>query len=100
MEVKRQLDVLNRNLAHRRYLIGDAYTIADMAVHAWYGALVLDNLYEAGEFLQVHSFSHVLRWAQDIAARPAVQRGRRVNRAWGPEAERVPERHGPEDFHR
>lgn len=100
MEVKRQLDVLDRNLAQRRYLIGEDYTIADMAVHAWYGALVLDNLYEAGEFLQVTGYAHVLRWAEEIAARPAVQRGRRVNRTWGPEAERVPERHGPEDFGR
>lgn len=100
MEVKRQLDVLNRNLADRRYLAGEAYTIADIAVHSWYGALVRENLYEAGEFLQVTTYQHVLRWAEEIAARPAVQRGRRVNRTWGPEAERIPERHGPEDFTR
>ncbi len=100
MEVKRQLDVLNRNLGDRRYLIGDLYTIADMAVHAWYGALLLDNLYGAAEFLQVAQYSHVLRWAQELAQRPAVQRGRRVNRTWGPEAERLAERHGPEDFKR
>ena len=100
MEVKRQLDVLNRNLGERRYLSGDSYTIADMAVYPWYGALVLDNLYEAAEFLQVAQYTHVVRWAQDIAKRPAVQRGRRVNRTWGPLDEQLPERHGPEDFKR
>jgi GST-like protein len=93
MEVKRQLDLLDRNLASRRYLGGDEYTIADIATYPWYGALVLDNIYEAAEFLDVESYTHVIRWARDILARPAVQRGRRVNRIWGPEEERVPERH-------
>jgi len=100
MEVKRQLDVLDRNLAGRRFLIGDDYTIADMANYAWYGALVLHNLYEAAVFLDVASYGHVVRWAKDIEDRPAVQRGRRVNKSWGPEDQRMPERHGPGDFAR
>lgn len=98
MEVKRQLDVLNRQLADRRYLCGEDYTIADIAVYPWYGALVTKNLYDAAEFLDVLSYTHVLRWARDIEARPAVQRGRRVNRNWGPEEERLPERHDASDF--
>ena len=98
MEVKRLLDVLDRNLAGRRYVCGDEYTIADMANVAWYGSLVLDNLYEAHEFLDVASYTHVVRWATEIRARPAVQRGRRVNRTWGPEEERLPERHDASDF--
>ncbi|MYE53502.1 MAG: glutathione-dependent disulfide-bond oxidoreductase [Gammaproteobacteria bacterium] len=98
MEVKRQLDVLERNLAERQFLCGDDYTIADMANYGWYGALVLHNIYEAAEFLDVASYTQVTRWAKDIEARPAVQRGRRVNRPWGPEETRVIERHGPEDF--
>ncbi|MBH79898.1 MAG: glutathione-dependent disulfide-bond oxidoreductase [Gammaproteobacteria bacterium] len=98
MEVKRQLDVLNQHLAERRFLCGDNYTIADIANYAWYGAVVLHNIYEAAEFLDASSYSNVVRWAQEIEARPAVQRGRRVNKAWGPEQQRVPERHGPTDF--
>ena len=98
MEVKRQLDVLDKALAERTYLGGDDYTIADMANYAWYGALVLHNIYEAAEFLEVSSYQHVVRWATAIEARPAVARGRRVNRAWGPEADRVPERHSAADF--
>ncbi|MDH4039639.1 MAG: glutathione-dependent disulfide-bond oxidoreductase [Gammaproteobacteria bacterium] len=98
MEVKRQLDVLNRNLAGRRYLCGDEYTIADMATCPWYGALVTHKLYDAGEFLDVDSYTHVVRWAQDIGERPAYQRGRRVNRAWGPEELQVRERHDASDF--
>ncbi len=98
MEVKRQLDVLNRCLAERKYLIGDEYTIADMANYAWYGALVLHNIYDAAIFLDVASYTHVIRWAKEIEARPAVQRGRRVNRPWGPEETRVPERHSAKDF--
>jgi GSH-dependent disulfide-bond oxidoreductase len=98
MEVKRQLDVLNRNLADRKFLGGDDYTIADMANYSWYGALVLHNIYEAAVFLDVASYTNVVRWAKAIEARPAVQRGRRVNRPWGPEAERVPERHSAKDF--
>ncbi len=98
MEAKRLTDVLNRTLAERRFLCGDDYTIADIANYGWYGALVLHNIYEAAEFLDVASYTHVVRWAEEIEARPAVQRGRRVNRPWGPEETRVPERHGPEDF--
>jgi len=98
MEVKRQLDVLNRNLADRRYLCGDDYTIADMANYAWYGALVLHNIYDAAEYLEVASYTNVIRWAEEIEARPAVSRGRRVNRAWGPEELQVPERHSASDF--
>ncbi|WP_339672000.1 glutathione-dependent disulfide-bond oxidoreductase [Dasania marina] len=98
MEVKRQLDVLDRNLASRSYLCGEDYTIADIANYAWYGVLVEGKLYEAAEFLDVKSYSNVLRWAEDIAARPAVQRGRRVNRVWGDEAEQLAERHDASDL--
>ena len=98
MEVKRQLDVLDRNLAEREYLIGDNYTIADMATYPWYGGLVLANLYEAAEFLDVKSYENVVRWANQISERPAVQRGRRVNKVWGPEEEQVTERHSAEDI--
>lgn len=100
MEAKRQLDVLDRNLAERRYMIGDEYTIADMAIWPWYGGVAINNLYEAGEFLQVDGYKNLVRWANEIAARPAVQRGRRVNRIMGPEAEQMRERHGPQDFER
>lgn len=98
MEVKRQLDVLQRHLAENEYLCGEAYTIADMANYAWYGALVLHNIYDASVFLQVESYDHVVRWAKQIEARPAVARGRRVNRPWGPEETQVPERHSADDF--
>ncbi len=98
MEVKRQLDVLDRHLSTRRYLSGDEYTVADIATFPWYGSLVLHDIYEASEFLEVDGYTHVVRWAQEIDQRPAVQRGRRVNRTWGDEASRMPERHGPEDF--
>ena len=98
MEVKRQLDVLNRNLAERRFLCGDEYNISDMATYPWYGAAVLHNFYNAAEFLDVTSYTHVVRWAKEIEERPAVQRGRRVNRPWGPEESRVPERHSAADF--
>ena len=98
MEVKRQLDVLDRNLAARRYLCGDDYNIADMANYAWYGSLVLGTIYEAQEFLDVQSYTNVIRWAAEIQERPAVQRGKRVNRTWGPEEERVPERHDASDL--
>ncbi|HCS28914.1 MAG TPA: glutathione-dependent disulfide-bond oxidoreductase [Spongiibacteraceae bacterium] len=98
MEVKRQLDVLDRTLASRTFLCGDEYTIADMAVYSWYGALVEGKLYEAGEFLQVHTYTHVVRWAQEIHDRPAVKRGRRVNRVWGEESEQAPERHSAADL--
>jgi len=98
MEVKRQLDVLNQNLSTRRYLCGDEYNISDIANYAWYGALVLHNVYGAAEFLDVQSYTHVVRWASEIEQRPAVSRGRRVNRSWGPEPERVAERHSAADF--
>ncbi|TDJ27878.1 MAG: glutathione-dependent disulfide-bond oxidoreductase [Gammaproteobacteria bacterium] len=98
MEVKRQLDVLDRNLSSRRYLCGDEYNIADMANFAWYGALVLSNIYDAQEFLDVTSYSHVVRWASEIRERPAVKRGQRVNKGWGPEEKRVPERHDASDL--
>jgi GST-like protein len=100
MEVKRQLDVLDRNLASRRYLCGDDYNIADIATHPWYGYLVLGNLYEAREFLDVESYTNVIRWAQEIQARPAVQRGQQVNRVWGPEEKQLRERHDAADFDR
>ena len=98
METKRLLDVLNRHLSDRQYLCGDEYTIADIANYAWYGALVGQNIYEAAEFLDVASYTHVIRWTQEIEARPAVQRGRRVNKSWGPEEERLIERHSASDF--
>ncbi|MEM7610401.1 MAG: glutathione-dependent disulfide-bond oxidoreductase [Pseudomonadota bacterium] len=98
MEVKRQLDVLDQNLAKREFLAGDSYTIADMATYPWYGVLVLGRLYEAAEFLDVTSYKHVLRWAEAIQARTAVQRGARVNKAWGPEELQVLERHSAADI--
>ena len=98
MEVKRQLDVLDRHLATRRYLCGDEYTIADMANYAWYGTLVEGDLYDAAEFLDVKSYSNVVRWAQTISERPAVKRGRRVNRVWGDEESQLAERHSAKDF--
>ena len=98
MEVKRQLDVLNRNLESRQFLCGDDYNIADIANYAWYGAVVLHNIYDAAEFLDVASYTHVVRWAQEIEARPAVERGRRVNRTWGPEETQLRERHSASDF--
>lgn len=98
METKRQLDVLDRRLADHRYLAGDAYTIADMAVWPWYGQLVRGHLYSAAEFLSAHEYVHVLRWAEEIAQRPAVKRGRRVNRTWGDPAEQCPERHQASDL--
>jgi GST-like protein len=98
MEVKRQLDVLDRRLAESEYLAGDDYTIADIAAWPWYGALVKGHLYEAGEFLQVHEYAHVVRWADRIAERPAAQRGRMVNRTWGQASSQLHERHDASDF--
>ncbi|WP_158816448.1 glutathione-dependent disulfide-bond oxidoreductase [Methylocapsa sp. S129] len=98
METKRQLDVLDRRLAQSEYLAGADYTIADMAVWPWYGALAKGRLYSAGEFLQVQSYSHVQRWSDAIAARPAVQRGRKVNCAWGELSDQLHERHDASDF--
>ena len=98
MEVKRQLDVLDRQLAAHRFLAGDEYTIADMAVWPWYGTLVKGLIYEAGEFLSVHEYEHVLRWTDEIAVRPAVQRGRKVNRVFGELSSQLHERHEASDF--
>jgi GSH-dependent disulfide-bond oxidoreductase len=98
MEVKRQMDVLDRRLADNRYLAGDDYTIADMAVWAWYGALAMGLIYEAGEFLQVQDYTHVQRWTKEIAKRPAVQRGRMVNRVMGKPESQLHERHDASDF--
>ena len=98
MEVKRQLDVLDKNLSSRRYLCGDDYNIADMATYAWYGNLVLNNAYEGAEFLDVASYKNVVRWATEIQSRPAVQRGRRVNKMSGPEELQVHERHDASDI--
>lgn len=98
METKRQLDVLDRRLAEQRYVAGSEYTIADMAIWPWYGALVRNQVYEAAEFLEAHTYKHVVRWAEEIAARPAVQRGRMVNRTWGELSEQLHERHDASDF--
>lgn len=98
METKRQLDVLNQQLAKHSYIAGDDYSIADMAIWPWYGALVLGRLYNAAEFLDVASYSHVLRWAKQLDARPAVQRAVKVNRNWGEPHEQLPERHSAADF--
>ena len=98
MEVKRQLDVLDRRLAESPYLAGDTYTIADIAVWSWYGQLVRNTVYSAAEFLSAHEYTHVQRWAEEIAKRPAVVRGLRVNRTWGDEASQVPERHEAADL--
>lgn len=98
MEVKRQLDVLDRNLAERHYMCGNDYNVADIAIYSWYGGLVLNNIYEAAEFLDVASYKNVVRWASEIQDRPAVQRGKRVNKTWGPEEEQVHERHQASDI--
>ena len=98
MEVKRQLDVLDRNLGEREYMAGDEYSIADMAIWPWYGALVKGLIYEAGEFLSVKDYSNVIRWTDQIGARPAVKRGRMVNRVMGDPASQLHERHDAGDF--
>ena len=98
METKRQLDVLNRHLSDNEYMAGSEYSIADIAIWPWYGSLVLGDLYDAAEFLDVASYTHVMRWAKQVAARPSVKRGRRVNRTWGPEEEQMAERHTAQDF--
>ncbi|MCP1726785.1 GST-like protein [Natronospira proteinivora] len=98
METKRQLDVLNRQLADQAYIAGEDYSIADMAIWPWYGQLVLGRLYDAAEFLAVHEYPHVLRWAEAIDQRPAVKRGRMVNRTWGEPQEQLHERHDAGDF--
>lgn len=98
MEVKRQLDVLDRQLANNTYIAGEDYTIADMAIWPWYGALVNNDVYEAAEFLDTKSYENVVRWAALIRERPAVQRGRKVNRVWGEEQDQCPERHTASDL--
>lgn len=98
MEVKRQLDVLDKQLAENDYIAGNEYTIADMAIFPWYGALVLNDVYDAAEFLEAHKYTHVVAWAKRINERPAVKRGRRVNKAWGEESEQLLERHSASDF--
>ncbi len=98
MEVKRQLDLLDKHLAQNEYMAGEEYSIADIAIWPWYGALVLGRAYDAAEFLSVHEYKHVIAWAQKIDERPAVQRGRRVNRTWGDESEQLKERHSAADF--
>ena len=98
MEAKRQMDVLNRRLGESRYIAGDEYTIADIAIWPWYGGMVLGQLYDAAEFLQVQDYTHLVRWANEIAARPAVKRGRMVNRASGPLDQQLHERHDASDF--
>lgn len=98
MEVKRQLDVLDKQLANNTFVAGDEYTIADIAIWPWYGNLVLGNLYDAAEFLQVEEYSHVMRWAKQLEQRVGVQRGRIINRTWGEDWEQVVDRHSAADI--
>ena len=100
MEIKRQLDVLDKQLANNKFITGDEYTIADMAIWPWYGALVKNKVYEAAEFIEAHTYKNVIRWADEIALRPAVRRGRIVNKSWGEPEEQLLERHSAEDFKR
>ncbi len=98
MEVKRQLDVLDKNLSQRQYLSGEIFNISDIAVHSWYGTLILRNAYNAAEFLDLASYKNVVRWAEEIAERPAYKRGSRVNRAPSPEDDAIVERHDASDL--
>ncbi|QYJ01472.1 glutathione-dependent disulfide-bond oxidoreductase [Thalassovita mediterranea] len=98
MEAKRQMDVLDRNLADREFMAGDEYSIADMAIWPWYGALAKGIIYEAGEFLQVHEYKNVIRWTDQLAEREAVKRGRMVNRTFGDPSSQLRERHDASDF--
>lgn len=98
MEAKRQLDVLDKLLESRRYIAGDEYTIADIAIWPWYGAVALGSVYDAAEFLQTHEYRHLRRWAEEVGARPAVNRGRIVNRTNGDPSEQLLERHDARDF--
>ena len=98
METKRQLDVLDRHLAHNTWLAGDEYSIADIATWPWYGLLALGKVYGAAEFLQVQEYAHVRRWAEAVGARPAVKRGRIVNRSFGEPHEQLAERHEAGDI--
>ncbi len=98
MEVKRQLDVLDKHLADKQFICGDEYSIADIAIWPWYGAVVLGRAYDAAEFLDAHSYKNLMRWAKEIDARPAVQRGQMVNRTWGEPEDQLHERHDASDF--
>lgn len=98
MEIKRQLDVLDKQLAANPFIAGEHYSIADMAIWPWYGALVKNEVYEAAEFIEAHSYKNVLRWCNEIAERPAVKRGRIVNKSWGEPSEQLRERHNANDF--
>lgn len=98
METKRQLDVLDKQLSRNEFIAGEEYTIADMAILPWYGALVKGSLYEAAEFLAVHEYKNVIRWADQLFGRKAIIKGRMVNRVWGNEMEQVAERHSDKDF--
>ena len=98
MEVKRQMDVLDQHLATNKYFCGDEYTIADIAIWPWYGNFIIGNQYNAAEFLDVSSYKHLTRWAQEVSDRPAVKRGRMVNRTWGELSEQLHERHDASDF--
>jgi len=98
MEVKRQLDVLDRHLADKKYMCGDEYTIADIAIWPWYGLLMLNGIYKASEFLSTDSYRHLNRWAREIDKRPAVRRGQMVNCTWGPAEGQLRERHSASDF--
>ncbi len=98
MEIKRQLDVLDRHLADHRYMCGDEYTIADMAIWPWYGALAKGVLYDSAEFIEAHTYTNVIRWADVLAEREPVKRGRMVNRVFGDPSTQLPERHDASDF--
>ena len=100
METKRQLDVLDKQLEKNEFLAGDEFSIADIATWPWYGNLILGNLYDAKEFLQVENYAHIQRWAKTVLARPAVQRGRIINRTWGEKWEQLENRHSPEEIDR
>ncbi len=98
METKRQLDVLDKHLEKNKFIAGEEYTIADMAIFPWYGLLAKGTLYDAAEFLSVHEYKNVIRWADELLSRKAVLKGRLVNRSWGDEDQQVPERHSSSDF--
>lgn len=98
MEVKRQMDVLDKQLQNNKYICGDEYTIADIAIWPWYSAVVNNEAYNAAEFLQVHEYKNLVRWVNEVGQRPAVKRGKMVNKSWGEENEQVIERHSDKDF--
>lgn len=98
MEIKRHLDVLNKHLSKNEYMAGDEYSIADIAIWPWYGMLVTNRVYDAAEFLDAHTYEHVLRWTAQIEKRPAVQRGKKVNCTWGKPENQLHERHDASDF--